>query len=245
MEEKLKKKAAASAVAAVTAAGVIVGGAFASPGDIMDMDQTGFTDSGTVLSQSEDDGGADSGSEDGEEEKLRGGISSRVRSIAAQSPKAVRAVLFVPLWFAGTVVIALATALWTAVLSPVAAKLVLWLCIAAIALAVFALGVKTVFPDLPLKKILRKKTVLTVIGIVLAFGLLDSVLPYAWEGYEDISGLIHFGAYTLAVLVPLTFVLSRVSGKREALSAEQERKRKQDETRELVNELADSVCRKR
>ena len=61
MDKSQKKKAAVSAVAAVTAAGVLVSGAFTSPADLLD-------DAPDALVQTLDmdmDGGDDSGSGDG------------------------------------------------------------------------------------------------------------------------------------------------------------------------------------
>ena len=156
MARKSKKTsmAASSAVAAVTAAGVLVGGAFASPDDILNDGPDAIVqtlDSGTPIEI--DSGGADGGAEEEEgEEETKRSLTGSVRRLVLSAPVGVRAVVAVPLWALGTAVIALASSLWSAVLSPVASTVLSWLAFAALAVLIFALAVKTVFPDLPLKR---------------------------------------------------------------------------------------------
>lgn len=253
MEKKrsVKGKAAASAVAAVTAAGVLVGGAFADPDDILSDGPDAIVQTMDAGSQVDDDGGAGPG--DGEEEEdskrsLKGGVRSIVRS----APVEVRALVAVPLWALGTVVIALVSSLWTAVLSPVAATVLGWLGIALMAVLIFALAAKTVFPNMPLKKILNKRSILTIVSLCFLCGIADAVLPFFWEDYQKLSNLLKIVGSFVCTGVPVAFFVRRHKRKTaeleevEAEPVEPELTMEEKETaaRRLIEEMADSVCPK-
>ncbi|MDO4989002.1 MAG: hypothetical protein Q4E45_00705 [Eubacteriales bacterium] len=252
-EKKINGKAAASAVAAVTAAGVLVGGAFASPDELLEDGPGPLVQSLDADASPADDGGGsadEEGSETGEEKRsLRGGIRRMVRS----APTGVRALVFVPLWALGTVVTALVTALWSSVLSPVAAAVLGWLAIALLAVIIFTLAAKTVFPDLPLKKILNRHSLRTIVLLCLGFGMIDALLPVFWDSYETVSKLLKVFGSLIAAGVPLIFFISR---RKRRMLAEVEGEPVELETpaqspeeceraaRKLVEDLADSVCPK-
>ena len=246
MNKETKKKAAASAVAAVTAAGVLVGGAFADPDDILDDGSDAIVQTMDMGLQADDDGG--SGGDPGEDESDgRRGIYASVRRLVKRAPRSVRAVVVVPLWAIGTVIIALASSLWSAVLSPVASTVLGWVGIALLALIIFAMAVKTVCPDMPLKKILNKSSVLTILLSCFVFGVLDAVLPFFWDEYEKISQLLKACGSLLCTGVPVLFFLRRHKrrGEREdECGAELSIEEKELATRNLLDELADSVCPK-
>ncbi len=250
-KKNLGGKATASAVAAVTAAGVLVGGAFSSPDDLLDDGPGPLVQNFQADAQAADDGGgADEGdeSEAGEE---RRSFRSGVRSLIRSAPTGVRAVVFVPLWALGTAVIALVSSLWASVLSPVAATLLGWLAIAALAVIIFALAAKTVFPNLPLKKILNRHSLLTIALFCFGFGVLDAVLPMFWDNYATVSKLLKVFGSLIATGVPLAFFISRrkrrqlaeVEGEPvETAAPELSREEREQAARKLVEDLADSVC---
>lgn len=246
MDKETKKKAAASAVAAVTAAGVLVGGAFADPDDIMDDGSNAIVQTMDMGTQADDDGG--SGNDTGEDESEgKRGIYASVRRLVRRAPRSVRAVVAVPLWALGTVVIALASSLWSAVLSPVASTVLGWVCIALLAVLVFAMAVKTVCPDLPLRKILNKSSILTILLSCFVFGVLDAVLPFFWDGYEKVSQMLKLFGSLVCTGVPVLFFLRRHRRRGEragedAVEAEWSAEERELATRKLLDELADSVC---
>lgn len=254
-KNKVGGKAAATAVAAVTAAGVLVGGSFASPDDVLDDGPGPLVQTlGTDL-QAADDGSGSAGDEDeGEAGEERRGLRGGVRHLVRAAPAPVRALVFVPLWALGTGVIALVSTLWTGVLSPVASALLGWLLIAAMAVGVFALAAKTVFPDLPLKKILNRHSVLTIALLCLGFGLLDALLPVFWEDYATVSKLLKLFGSLIAAGAPLAFFISRrqrrklaeMEGEPVELPPEPEKSlaEREAEARRRVEQLADSVCPK-
>ena len=263
MAEKKKNiggKATATAVAAVAAAGVLVGGAFASPDDILQDGPDALVqtvDMGLApAAQVDDDGGAgaDEGDEETGTEQSKRGLRAGVRRLVLSAPVGVRALVAVPLWCVGTALIALASALWTAVLSPAASTVLGWLAVALMVLAVFTLAVKTVFPDMPLKKILNRRSILTIVLLCVGFGALDCLLPLFWDGYEQVSRIVKVVGSMICTGVPVAFFLHRHHRKTvEAEVVEPELEEEPEEVeltmeekeaaaKKLVLELADSVC---
>ena len=246
MDSSTKKKAAVSAVAAVTAASVLVGGAFTSPADIMDdgldghiltvdMDMDGQIDAG-------DDGGTD-----GDEEQDKKPVSA-VRKLVRQAPAPLRACVAIPLWLIGTGLIELGSTIWGAVLSPVASAVLSWAAVAVMVMLVFLLAAKTIAPDLPIKKILNKRSVPGILLLCLCFGALDAVLPLFVEGYEKFSQIVRATFSCICTAVPIGFFL-RFNSRRLKKKAQQEQELSYEErekaARLLIEELADSVSRPR
>ena len=256
MEKKksVKGKAAASAVAAVTAAGVLVGGAFADPDDILSNDPDAIVQTMDAGCQIDDDGGAGPGDGEEEEEESRRGLKGGVRRIVRAAPVEVRALVAVPLWALGTVVIALVSTLWTSVLSPVAATALAWLGFALMAVLIFALAAKTVFPNMPLKKILNKRSILGIGILCLIFGVADAALPLFWEDYAALSKVVKLIGSMVCAGVPVAyFMRRRMREKPEEIVAEPVEpepapeptmEEKEAAAKKLVMELADSVSRK-
>ena len=245
--------AAASAVVAVTAAGVLVGGAYASPEEIMsDGPETVIQtlDRGASEAEAVDVGADEPCDETGTEEKKRG-VHAGVRSIMRSAPAGVRALVGIPLWGLGTAAMSLASTLWGSVLSPAALTLLSWLAAALMAALIFTLAVKTAFPDLPLKKILNRRSILTIISLCLLFGLLDAVLPFFWEDYAAVSKLLRVLGSFVCTGVPIAFFVRRHARKKEkkivaeaAEKAEASLEEREAAARKLVAELAESVSRR-
>ena len=259
MAKKKKKGSAAAsgAVAAVTAAGVLMGGAFASPDDLLNDGPNAIVQTMDTGSQIDNgDGGGDDAVEE-EENGSRRTLTGSVRRFVLSVPREVRALVGVPLWALGTAVIAVVSSLWSAVLSPVAATVLSWLVFAVLALLVFTLAVKTAFPDLPLKKILNKRSILSIILLCFAFGALDSVLPFFWEDYQMVSKLLKVVGSLICTGVPVAFFVRRrrrklkkqaeeaaAAAAEEAEEPEPTMEEKEAAARRLIENLADSVCPK-
>lgn len=244
MDKSQKKKAAVSAVAAVTAASVLVGGSFNSPGELLDDAPDAVVQSFELDSQTDAGDGAD----DGEEEEQRGKPASAIRRFVLALPMPVRALVALPLWIIGTGLIELGGTVWAAFLSPAFAAVANWAAIALMVLLVFMMAAKTIAPDLPIKKILNKKSVLGIFGLCLGFGLLDSLLPLFWDAYEQVSQIIRAVFSGVCTVVPIAFFMRR--NKRRLREKEQARLEKElsyeereKAARRLIEELADSVCR--
>lgn len=257
-KKKKHSKAAASAVAAMTAAGMMVGGAMASPDDVMNDGPDAIVQTVAMNAQVQvDAGGGDGGAEEAvavEEEKKRGKFST-VRKVMREAPFEARLRLAVPLWIIGTVAIAFFSSLWMGVLPPLASAILSWLFTALMAVLVFALAVKTVFPDLPLKKILNKRNLLGIGILCLICGIADAALPFFWDDYTKLSKLLKVLGSLACTGVPIAFFLRRHKHEEPQETVEAEpvelpppeptMEEKEAAARALVEELADSVCSRR
>ena len=258
-KKKKTSKAAASAVAAMTAAGVMVGGAMSSPDDAMNDGPEAIVQTIAVTPQIQADaGGGDSDAEEAvvvEEEKNKRGKASSVRKALAEAPFSQRVKIAVPLWIAGTVAIAFLSSLWMSVLPPLAAAALSWVFTLVMAVLVFVMAVKTVFPDMPLKKILNKRTFLGIGILCLLFGIADAALPFFWDDYTKLSKLLHVLGTAACTGVPILYFLRRHKREepQETIAAEPVEpppppeptmEEKEAAARALVEELADSVSRR-
>lgn len=247
-----------SAVAAMTAAGVMVGGAMSSPDDALNDGPDAIVQTISIAPQIQaDTGGSDGDAEEAvavEEEKKRGKYAG-VRKSLRETPFEARLRLAVPLWLAGSLMIALLSSLLMSVLPPLAAAVLSWVLTALMAVLIFALAVKTVFPDLPLKKILNKRSLLCIGVLGLVCGILDAALPFFWEDYTGLSKLLHVLGSAACTGVPILYFLRRHKREeaKETIDAEPVEpptppeltmEEKEAAARALVEELADSVSRR-
>ena len=261
-ERKRKKKGAsgvaASAVATVTAAGVLVGGAYSSPEELMNDGPAPVVDTLINSDAPADDGGL--GPSDFEEEMAgaedeeKRGVHAAVRKRMRKAPMRVRAMVGVPLWILGTIAIMALSTLWTGVLSPAAMLLLSWVGIALLAVLIYTLAVKAVFPDMPLKKILNKRSIVGIGILCLIFGVLDAALPLFWEDYAALSKILKLVGSMACAGVPVAWFM-RYRRKKEAEEIvaepveeepepEPTMEEKEAAAKKLVMELADSVSRK-
>ena len=176
MEEKKKwkRKAAVGAACATVSAGILVGGAFDSPADLL-----GSPDSLTISAQAEDNV-----PDCGQERRSKSGF---LRRGIASLPLGIRAWVCVPLWCIGWAVLELCQLLCGAVLTPVGGMIFAWLLAAAMVFGVLCLVAKAMFPGVPLKKLLKPRHFLWVVGGMFFLAVADFVLPYFWEDYPRFS----------------------------------------------------------
>ncbi len=253
-KKDLKKKLAKTGVALFTSASVLVGGAFPSP-DALLADEQSLNPVVVYQndSDSDQDDDGDSSSEE-EEEELSGesvGLRARLRQRILQLPLAVRVFVLVPMWALGWGIWTAATGLWSMLLGPIAGKALGWLFLLAALLGVFALGMKTIFPDMPLKKILNKKSLLGILLGGLALGAADLTVPLFWDGYEQLAQIFRASGAAI-ILGTVSFVLiRRVLHKRreDAIPVEEPAEPEEEAPRPWTDAeilaLADSVSRKR
>ena len=242
--DKMKNKGAATAAATVAAAGVLIGGSFDAPADILKDNDSALAPPPIVetLNAEIDPGDGDAGDEEAvaeeeEEEKKKGGVRQKTRDFVLRLPLAVRACVAVPLWCVGWVLISAASLLWAGVLSPVGAAIAKWVVIALMILAALAITVKTVFPKTPLKKILNKHTLLWVLGSSTAFCIADVVLQRFYPDMPrlfDIARAVASAALLTAALIP---VLKHEKKARDKKRREEEEKREREEAAAREAEL--------
>ncbi len=189
----VKKAAASSAVSLITATGVLTAGAFDTPAEFLkDPEADPAILAGETFSRDEDEIPEDSDGEEDEEEeeeKRRPGLRAAIRRRVLALPLMVRAVLVLPLWLLGSGVLFLLSGLWS-LLSPALGRVLSAAFLLALVFGAFLLAAKAAFPDLPLKKLLNRKTlpVLLVGGALLS--LLDLILNLLWPEYETVKALV-------------------------------------------------------
>ncbi len=247
-----KKKAVKAGVAVVASASVLVGGLFPSADALLapeqDLNPVAVTQNDNDNDQ---DGDEDEESSEEEEDETGGeaiGLRASLRQKLLQLPLAVRVFVLVPLWAIGWTIWTVAGGLWTTLLGPIAGKAVSWLFLLAALLGAAALGLKTVFPDLPLKKIVNKKSILGLVLGGLALGVADLTLPMFWDGYEQLSHVLKATGMA-AVLGSVSFALiKRTLKKKKAEPVPAEGPAKPEEpdwTDAKILALADTVSRPR
>lgn len=238
---KTKKRAAATAAAVIAAAGTVLGGSFDSPADLLDDDEDMLSASPIVEYALNDDGAADDGddAEEADERSRRG----RVRRVVKSMPVGVRAVVGVPLWCVGWLIITLVSGLWGAVLSPVLGTVLKWVLAAGIMLAVLLAMLKIVFPDMPIKKIFNKKSILTALIGIAAIGVLDAALRFFLPEQKTAAELLRFfGTMAVFTLSAIPLISAEVKRRREIKEKEDEEAREQ-RLRRYALELADSAAK--
>ncbi len=175
---KTAKRAAAGAAGAVAAASLLVNAAVTDPATLLRPSEGSETDPSHVCVV------------DGTEHRsyiletdsyepytLRERICLRIQSW----PLPVRALVLLPLWGIGELLITLLTALWN---SPVGQVLLHFLLEAALLIGLFALVWKLLFPHVPVRKLFSRKKLPWLIGGALLITAADALLGYYWEPWK-------------------------------------------------------------
>ena len=186
-----KKKAAVGAVCAVASTGVLVGGVFDNPADLLNDDSSAAV---TVEMHAD---GADAAGQNDEDKNRK---ASPLRQWFLRLPLGVRALVGIPLWGIGWCILSALGLLWQGLLTPLGGKILGWLLTAAASLGVFALTAKAMFPDVPLKKLLSRRNIFLVVGGVLLLGAADTILPLVWDKYPPISLALRLGGSAVLIL---------------------------------------------
>ena len=201
-EKRGKTALVAGGLAALTALGLTVGSLFDSPSDLLQDDPA------TVLVSVQPDAapdGGDGGDGDAEtldesERKRRGGVKATLREQILSVPLALRLLVVLPLWLLGSGVSIFATALWTAA-SPFLEQLLGSLLLLAALFGAFLLAAKAIFPDLPLKKLLRPRTVAWLLLGGLTLSVTDQALLALVEGYARTRAWVVGGGFLVLLAV--------------------------------------------
>lgn len=214
-----EKKAASAAVAAAAAAGMLLNGLFSSPAELAGRDETAPPPPAPVieyvLADAEPDDGDDAAAPDEEKEK-RDSFRSRLRRKILTMPQSIRAVIGVPLWGIGWVLTRLLSSLWAGLLSPALGGILPWVAAALLLMAAVVLTLKTVFPDLPLKKLLNKRNFLTVFLGMAALTVADLLLGYFIPDRDGIRVLVKLcGSLAVMAAAVIPAILAENARRRE------------------------------
>jgi len=166
-KEKDKKKIATAGTAVVTAGALMVSGLFAEPAEFLETD----TAEGIVESELMEQ-------EDEEAPGERRGLRRQLRERILALPMALRFTVMLPLWALG----------WG--LMQLLPLLVRPLGLGAVVLGAAAGAAKLLKPELPLRKILSRRSFgITLLTVGLLYAA-NALLPLVWENYERFSMLL-------------------------------------------------------
>jgi hypothetical protein len=117
-------------------------------------------------------------------------------------PKFIRIFFVVPMWFLGTFITFITNKLLK-LLSPILGTIIDFIVSTLISLIIIVICVKILFPNLSLKKILNKKTILTVvIGNFILF-ILDIIMPHIYPDYTFYRNLFKLIVRTIIIIILL------------------------------------------
>lgn len=211
-----KKRAAQSAVAVAASAGVLISGMFNSAVNAVEepLSPDKITPPPAIElvlpdGEDDDDGLPDTGS-DGEEDAVEDEEKKKrrraaLRAAVSKMPLMLRIVYIIPLWAAGLGIAAGIRALLGAFLPSLAALLLGWVVTAGAVLLLAAGALKLLFPDVPVKKLVNRRTITGALAGVALLAGLDFALPIFWSGYEKIKSLFCLAgaaAVLLAAVLP-------------------------------------------
>ena len=197
---KLRNRALAAVTAAATSLGLLVGSVFDSPADLLerkavDLPQSVITD---VLDT--DTGDSDSGDSLLPGEEKRKSLRTRLRQKLLELPWQLRAATGLPLWLLGWGVTSAASALWSGLLSPIGGAVLGCAGTAAAAAAAVGLTAKAVFPDMPLKRIFSRRSVLTLLFGSAIWGISTAMLELLLPEFDALRRLAE-GVFLLIILL--------------------------------------------
>lgn len=221
-----KKATAAALAAAIAASSAAVDASFDDPADILQ-------DSGNVEPQIEyvgADGDQDGSSAVQDDEKKQQQEQKKMgtfREWILSLPMIVRMLFVVPQWVIGNVITAGASFLFAG-LSPVFNWILSFVVLGLVIAGAFTVTAKCMFPDLPLKKILNKRTFKGILIATVVIFAADIILGIVWPGYGRFKILI-MAILTLAALAGLSGWFARIESKRRALLGEAEVDAPEDE----------------
>lgn len=196
---RVKKTAALSAVALLAAASVTTGSLFSTPAALLTDDGAPSAYTVSVDADGADGDGADAEQDENGETRRRAGVRAALRARVLRLPLAVRLLVVLPLWALGSGILAAAGAAWS-LLAPALGRIAGWALLLALLVGAFALAAKAAFPDLPLKKILSRRSLVALALGASALALTDAALGASWEDYAEVKNLV-LSAGFFAVLV--------------------------------------------
>jgi len=224
-----RQKAAAAALGALAAAGLVTGAAVDSPALLAEEDPV-------IVIEEE----AEETSFKPAQLKKRGLAAARQWILSL--PAAVRMLVAIPLWCIGWVIETGVSALWLSGTAAPLRHLLGWLCMGLILLVVFMTSTKCAFPKCPVRKILRLRNFLLPFVAAVVLGAADLALPTVWRSYDAATRIV-WRIGSACLLAWLCSAELKLQGKRYAAVEEELPRRTPVE--EEAWRLADTVCPKR
>lgn len=202
--KKLGKKAAGAAAGAGLAASLLVGSVFASPQDIVGDDPVAQPAAIVQTVELNTPFPGEAPAEAQTEEKR--GLAHRLCALLMRMPVAVRAAVLVPLWAVGWGLIHAVGLLSSLIALPVVGTILKFLLGAAIVLGLIICGLKLLFPEVPLKKLLGKRNLWGLAVCVGVIALAGALAGAVWPAKPWITPLVDLGAAALYLAYFCLFV---------------------------------------
>lgn len=205
--KKIGKAAANTAAGAGLAASLLVGGAFASPDEMIKSEP--FSQPAAIvrtvsIEQPAQPFGLEGEAVVSEEEKKT--RRQRLAAWFAGLPLALRLLMLLPVWaIAFGVVYALASAVGL-IGVPVVGAVVKFLLGAAAVLALALGGLKALFPDTPFKKLLGKRSLIALAACAGVFALAAVLAGFVWKDKPYITAAVDAAAAALYIAYFCLFV---------------------------------------
>lgn len=137
--------------------------------------------------------------EDQSEEK-KGGFVQRMKQAVLGLPLGIRLLVITPLWLLGTALMTLASFFFKILIaSPIGAFVLTALVSWGVLVGVYAVTAKTLFPEVPMSKILSKGHITTLGVVALVIAGIDAAAPLFWDKYPLVSGFVKLGIGAAAI----------------------------------------------
>ncbi|MBR0461307.1 MAG: hypothetical protein IJJ00_01160 [Erysipelotrichaceae bacterium] len=183
-----KRRIIAILAATIAGIGVLLSGTYTTPEDLINNETA---DDKTII-------------EAGSKQVRRSSFLERI-------PLFIRAIIGVPLWFIGHLILKAVNGLLKITLLPVWKFLITWLLLFLLILLIVVICIKLLFPELTLREILSKKLILTVAFGTLAITVIDLILPRFLENYDKFKyDCIYILGLVLIVLIMFPYIRKRV-----------------------------------
>ena len=135
-----------------------------------------------------------------EDKKSSGGIVNRLKQAVLNAPFAVRLIVVLPLWLIGTALMTIVSLMGRVLLgSPIGAFLAAALVGFGVLVGLYAVTAKTLFPDVPMRKILSKGALVTLGVVAIGLAGLDAIAPLFWQKYPFYAGAVKLGTGALVI----------------------------------------------
>lgn len=201
-----RKTAIKGVTTAIVLVSLLTGIAFSSPADINeDQSAANYRPAPIVMDIDEFANATVDDEEDDvdEEKQTKLGFFARFRQAVLSLPQTVRLLIITPLWLIGTGLMAVVSFLWNILFqTPVGAFIASFALGFAILTGLFVATAHTLFPDIPIRKLLCKRNILFVGLTALLLSFFDALAPMYWHSYPMAAGLLKlvFGASVIGLI---------------------------------------------
>ena len=200
---KIKKRIAAGAATAVTAASILTNSVVSNPADLLKSSSPDASDNSHVLIlENESPHSYILETDQYEPYTWKEQLCIRMQKL----PLPVKSLVLLPLWGIGEVITVLLSSLWS---SPIGQAIFHFLLEAAVLIGLFVLVFKLLFPDVPLKSLFSKKNLLWIILGAVLLTAADLVLGILWDQWHVVRIILMI----VCALIVLMILWVKLCGK--------------------------------